>query len=267
MKTGFVGAALAVTAVAFLLGAGVLLNENLRAQEQKFRADLRLEIFLRDDTTQDELRDLRNQVMRLAGYESSNYRDKTEAYAQMQGALGSQLLPAGGLNPFPNSLVVTFAPRYAFFQTFLDAETSLKSVRCVEGIRYPKAALLSQEGTYSFFRKTSTLLLLLVAVALFLVVWIGMRRIATARREEFRVLALLGAGWKQIGFTLIGKGLLLAGVSAAAGVLLLYVVWQMSLKLSLQLTFISLNGIVLVLACALTSAILSGLLAARSHIK
>lgn len=265
MKTGLIGTILAATAVVLLLGAGLLLHENLRKQEQKFRADLRFEIFLRDDATSDELRDLTNQVESLTGYESSDYRDKSEAYAQMQGTLGSQLLPAGGFNPFPNSLIVTFATKYAVFQTFQEAETNLKTTRCVEGIRYPKSAILTQESTYVFISKTSKLLLLLVAAALFLVVWIGIRRMALTQREEHRILVLLGAGWKQIALPLLGKGLLVGLASAFGGILLLYLCWHLSLKLSLQLAFISGNGIVLVAGWSLVSGILSGIVTTRSH--
>lgn len=265
--TGLVGVILASTVVAMLLGAGILLQENLQRQEQKFRADLRLELFLRDDTTPAELRELTDQVKSLTGYESSHYQDKAGAYAQMQGTLGTQLLPAGGYNPFPNSLIVTFVPKAATFQNFQSAENRLKSIRCVEGIRYPKASLLSQENVYSFFGKTATLLLLLVTAALFLIMWLGVRRVALAQREESRILVLLGANWKQIGLPLIGKGLTVGITAAIAGLLLLYLFWHLSSRLSLQLSFITGNGIAVVAACSIAAGAISAIVAARSQLK
>ena len=265
--TGLGGVILAAAIVVMLLGAGILLRENLRKQEQKFRADLRLELFLRDDTTPAELRELTDQVASLIGYESFEDQDKAEAYARMQGTLGTQLLPAGGYNPFPNSLIVTFVPKAATFQNFQSAENQLKSVRCVEGIRYPKASLMSQENTYSFFGKAATLLLLLVTAALFLIMWLGMRRIALARKEESRVLVLLGANWKQIGLPLIGKGLTVGIAAAIAGLLLLYLFWHLSSNLSLQLSFITGNGIAVVAACCIAAGAISAIVTARSQLK
>jgi cell division protein FtsX len=266
-KVGLIGVILAATVVVMLLGAGILLQENLHRQEQKFRADLRLELFLRDDTTPAELRELTDQVASLNGYESFEDQNKAEAYARMQGTLGTQLLPSGGYNPFPNSLIVTFVPSAATFQNFQSAENQLKSIRCVEGIRYPKASLMSQENIYSFFGKTATLLLLLVTVALFLVVWLGMRRIALARKEESRILVLLGANWKQIGLPLIGKGLTIGIAAAIAGLLLLYLFWHLSSRLSLQLSFITGNGIAVVAACSIAAGAISALMTARSQLK
>jgi cell division protein FtsX len=250
-----------------LLGAGILLRENLHKQEQKFRADLRLELFLRDDTTPDELRALTDQVASLTGYESFEDQDKAEAYARMQGTLGTQLLPPGGYNPFPNSLIVAFIPKAATFQNFQSAENRLKSFRCVEGIRYPKASLMSEENIYSFFGKASTLLLLLVVAALFLIMWLGVRRIALARKEESRILVLFGANWKQIGLPLIGKGLTVGIAAAIAGLFLLYLFWHLSSRLSLQLTFINGNGIAVVVACSVVAGAISAILAARSQLK
>jgi cell division protein FtsX len=266
-KVGLIGVIFAATVVVMLLGAGILLQENLHRQEQKFRADLRLELFLRDDTTPAELRELTDQVASLNGYESFEDQNKAEAYARMQGTLGTQLLPSGGYNPFPNSLIVTFVPRAATFQNFQSAENQLKSLRCVEGIRYPKASLMSQENIYSFFGKTATLLLLLVTVALFLVVWLGMRRIALARKEESRILVLLGANWKQIGLPLIGKGLTIGIAAAIAGLLLLYLFWHLSSRLSLQLSFITGNGIAVVAACSIAAGAISAIATAQSQLK
>jgi cell division protein FtsX len=248
---GLIGVILAATVVVLILSAGILLQENLHRQEQKFRTDLRLELFLRDDTTPVELRELTVQVKSLAGYESFEDQDKAEAYARMQGALGTQLLPPGGYNPFPNSLIVTFAPKAATFRNFQNAENRLKSIRCVEGIRYPKASLMSQENVYSFFGRTATLLMLLVAAALFLVMWLGLRKIVSARREESRILLLLGASWKQIGLPLVGKGLTVGIAAAITGLLLLYLFWHLSSGLSLQLSFITGNGIAIVAACSM----------------
>ena len=265
--TDVFGVILASTVAVLLLSAGILLQENLHRQEQKFRADLRLELFLRDDMTPAELRELADQVKSLAGYESFEDQDKAEAYARMQGALGTQLLPPGGYNPFPNSLIVTFAPKAATFQNFQSAENRLKSLRCVEGIRYPKASLMSQENVYSFFGKTATLLMLLVAAALFLVMWLGIRRIALARKEESRILLLLGANWKQIGLPLIGNGLTIGIAAAITGLLLLYLFWHLSSRLSLQLSFITGNGIAFVVACSIVAGAISAILAARSQLK
>jgi cell division protein FtsX len=265
--TGLVGVILAATVVVVLLGAGMLLRENLLRQEQKFRADLRFELFLRDDTTPAELRELIDQVVSLTGYESFENQDKAEAYARMQGTLGTQLLPPGGYNPFPNSLIVTFVPKAATFQNFQSAENRLKSVRCVEGIRYPKASLMSQDNIYSFFGKAATLLLLLVTAALFLVVWLGMRRIALVRKEESRILLLLGANWKQIGLPLIGKGLMVSIAAAIAGLLLLYLFWHLSSRLSLQLSFITGNGIAVVATCCIAAGTISAIVVARSQLR
>ena len=266
-RTGFVGVALAAAVVVMLLGATVLLRENLQRQEQRFKADLRLELFLRDDTTPDELRELINEVKSLVGYESFGYRDKSEAYAEMQTTLGKQLLPTSGLNPFPNSVIVTLAPHSSDYRSFQSAENELKVIRCVEGIRYPKASMISQENAYAFFSKAATALMLLTALSLLLILWLAARKTALAGHEETRVLKLLGAGWKQIGWPLVFKGFAVGLTAGVAGLLLLYLLWRLSLQLPLQLSFITGNAIATIIVSCLFAGLASGLLTARSQLR
>ena len=266
-RTGFIGVALAAAVVVMLLGATVLLRENLQRQEQRFKADLRLELFLRDDTTPDELSALIDDVKSLVGYESFSYRDKSEAYAEMQTTLGKQLLPASGLNPFPNSIMVVFAPQSSNYRSFQSAENKLKVIRCVEGVRYPKASMISQENVFAFFGKAATALLLLTAAALLLIFWLGARKTALTNHEETRVLKLLGAGFRQIGLPLVVTGFTIGLTAGVAGLFFLYLLWHLSSRLPLQLSFITGNGIAMIIACCLIVGLTSGLVAARSQLR
>jgi cell division protein FtsX len=266
-RTGGVGVALAAALVVMLLGATVLLRENLQRQEQRFKADLRLELFLRDDTTPLELQALTDDIKSLVGYESFSYRDKSEAYAEMQTTLGRQLLPTGGHNPFPNSVIVIFAPQSSNYRSYQNAESKFKAIRCVEGVRYPKSSMISQENVYAFFSKAAAALLLLTAVALLLLMLLAVRKTALARCEETRVLKLLGAGWKRIGLPLVIKGLTVGLSSGIAGLLLLYLLWRLSARLPLQLSFITDNGIATIIGCCLIVGLTSGLVTARSQLR
>jgi cell division transport system permease protein len=264
---GLAGVMLSSMLVVVLLGAATLLRENLLSQEQKFKADLRLEVFLRDDTNSDELRAVTSEIVSLTGYESHSYRDKTEAYNQMQASLGSQLLPSGGFNPFPNSFVVTFAAKSANYQNFQAAENRLKAIRCVESVRYPKATLISQENLFSFFAKAWLVLTLLASALLLAVMWLGLRKIALACREQTRVLVLLGAGWKEVGLPLLVKALLAGIVAAAAGLILLKALWVLSARFPLQLSFITGNGIATVVAFTVAAAMIAGALVAQRQLR
>ncbi len=264
---GIIGITISATVVVMLLGIVFLLRENLQSQQQKFRGDLQLEIFLRDDTSPDGLRLLTNEVASLSGYESSTYRDKTEAFAQMQATLGSQVLPSSGYNPFPNSLIIKFASGLSTFSNYQAAESKLKAFRCVEDIRYPKALLISQESTYAFFDKAGLVLLALTLAMLLLVMWIGIRRMALARSEQTRVLLLLGAGWKQIALPLLANGLTSGMIAALAGLMLLYLLWHFSAGLPLQLAFLTGNGLALVAVCTVIAGVFAGLYESRSQMK
>ncbi len=266
-RADLVGVTLATALVVMLLGAGILLRENLHRQDQRFRADLRLEVFLRDDTTSDELRRLINELQSLTGFASLEHRDKVEAYARMQDVLGTQLLPSGGFNPFPSSLIVMFKPAAATFQTFQNAENQLKNVRYVEGTRYPKAALMSQDNVFSFFNRASILLLFALAISLLLVMWLGMRRVALISREESRILRLLGADWRQIGLPLAGRGLAVGAAAAVVGLLLLYVLWDFSARLSLQLSFITGYGVAVVAVCSVAAGVISASITAWGQLR
>jgi cell division protein FtsX len=257
-----------VAALAFcLLGISVLLKENLGSYERNYRANLRFEIFLRDETSPRELQTLLAMIKSLDGYQSFYYRDKAEAYTQVQQSLGVQLLPDSGFNPLPNAISVSFAMQSSTARVFSGVEECLRSVRCVEETDYGKESLLAQERTLtSFGRLASALELLTFVSALMVVLW-GVRKSALLRCEETRVLKLFGAGWRQIGLPLVTEGTFVGLIAAILGVSLLYLFWRLSPIPNLELAHLSAVGSVMIVLSGLLAGVASSLLIAQRQLR
>lgn len=250
--------------VFLLLGVVVLLRENLARFEFQSKSSAKLELYLRDDTSPTELIALQEQIRSLPGMQSINYHRKEEALSEMEGILGSQLIGLEENNPFPSSLVLSITPSFVSLENFEGMATALKSTRCVEEIDYRREWLARQEKTFLFLKNLSRVLLLTTSLAAILALFFLMRRSLQGRRQEFGIFRLFGGGWRYVGLSIIGHGILLTAISTCIAYLALYLSWKTLHLLPLELQFLSISsGIVIVTSILFAGAASSFILANR----
>lgn len=263
----FVGTVIVAGLVFGLLGVAAMLKENVDNYEKEYRARLSLEIYLRDDTTPQELQALIDSVKSLTGYQAFRFRGKAEAYNRMQQSLGVQILPNNGFNPFPNAVSVSLAPQFAGYPSFARAESDLHRVRCVEEINYGKSQLMAQERLFVSLKRLTLILEIVTLLAAVAVVFWGIRKMALSRRQETRILKLFGAGWKQIGIKTVAEGSLLGTAAAAIGVAVSYLFCLIAPAMPMQLVFVSMAVSITIGLVGLIAGMSAGLLVARSQLK
>ncbi|MCK4858049.1 MAG: permease-like cell division protein FtsX [candidate division Zixibacteria bacterium] len=256
-----------VTGLIFLLlGMVVLITENFRSYNRQIKAELEFEVYLSDDTTPIELYLLTIAIRDVPGFNALRLQDRSEAYAQMQELLGKELLPNGGFNPFPNTIVVDFTEKTSTLAAFGAAAEELATFRCIENINYGEEWLLTQEPLFAFLNLCSTSLALLVFAATVILVFWAVSKIVYSRQEEIKALLMHGAGFRQIGIPLILEGCALGTLGAILGELLLVLLWQASCQLPLQLAFISTTSMVAIPLSGFFSGITAGYLVVTRRI-
>lgn len=256
--------AIFVTGLIFLLlGLMVLLLENFRSYDHRLRSEINLQVFLRDDITPAELYELGLKLQNLPDVSSIRYKNKTEAFDEMQTMLGDQLLPDNAANPFPNSFLISFSERtttLAHLQTVAD---SLGQERAVDQVSFNREWLQSQEPILEFLRVVSTFLALLVFAAAVIQVFWTVSRTAITRREEIEVLKSAGAGWRHIGMPLLVEGGVLGLLSGILGIVALYFLWLAARSLPIHPEFVSASSAMAVPLAGLFSGLTAAYVAVR----
>ncbi len=94
----------------FVLGMFMLIVMNMNHMASSLESQVQISVYLQDDATDSEKRDIERDITSMQGIESVNYISKDEALERFRERLGEQkyLLEAlGDTNPLPDSFEVT----------------------------------------------------------------------------------------------------------------------------------------------------------------
>lgn len=261
--TSHPGGLLVIGLTFLLLGLMILLLENFRAYDRQVRSSIALQLYLHDNITMTELYQLGLSLQNLDDVRSVEYKSRDAAYSEMQRMLGDELLPESGVNPFPNSVVVYFSEAATTLSRLEPIADELEKKDFVDQVDFNREWLQSQEPILEFLRVVSTFLALLVFAAAVLQILWAVNRTAASRMNEIEVLKISGAGWKHLGLPLMLEGSTLGIVSSILGLIALYLIWHISLKLPIKTQFISTQSIIAMPLVGLFSGFTAGYLMTR----
>jgi cell division transport system permease protein len=242
-------------------GLTTLVVQNLRDYEQSLRSRLRFEIYLRDQTTPEQVQLLITQLKTLEGFVQFSYRDKTDVFEQMQTALGTQLLPDDATNPFPSVVEIAFTPPYSNLANFNLIEIVLRKFPFVEEVNYGADWLTAHEKTFSSAEQILSALRTITSVCTFLLMFWFMRRIILSREQYYTILRRLGAGWRMMAIPFILRKTVLGMAAAALSLVALYGCFRLVTGWQIDVTFVTAANMSIVLGFGGIVALLSATLA------
>ncbi len=184
-----------LAAVLFVGGVNLLLLANLGSNVGRWKNDLRVSIYLRDDAKPADVNALHDRVAALGGVSRVDRVDKDEALRRFKASfkdLADVPSELGG-NPLPASLEVVLAPgpgSQAAAKAVRDATVGASSV---EEIRYDQEFLDRVDALLGVARWGGALLGLVVLTAVAFVVSGVLRLTVYARRDEVDIMHLVGA--------------------------------------------------------------------------
>ncbi len=242
-------------------GLTTLVVQNLRDYEQSLRARLRFEVYLRDQTTPDQVQLLIEQVKSLEGFAQFSYRDKSDVFEQVQTALGTQLLPDDAANPFPSVVEIAFTPPFSNLANFDKVDILLQKYPFVEEVNYGSDWLTAHEKTFASAERILSALRIITAACSFLLMFWFMRRVILSREQYFTILRRLGAGWRMMAFPFILRKTILGMAAAALSLVALYGCFRLVTGWSIDISFVTLANMITVLGFGGIVALLSSTLA------
>ncbi len=229
-KTMSLASIFAITAMMLILGLFFTLAVNLNLFTEMVKRDYdTVEVFLKDDVSEEDAKAIMNEVTGINGVSEVEYRSKAQALKIMRDRWGSSgyLLDSLGGNPLPNSILVTV--------TSLDAADAVNSqvaaIQGVESTKYYKETVDKLTKVTNFLQYGSLAIMLFLVLISIIVVSNMIKLTVFARAREISIMKYIGAtNWFIRGPFLV-EGIIIGMLSAAAAAGIVYVVYSNAVDL------------------------------------
>jgi cell division transport system permease protein len=186
-------------------------------------SELSMEVFLSEDTADSTVPALQTTIADIGGIASVEYVSKEQARVELNRLIGTDLLVGyDSTNPLPRSLMLSFSPEYLTTAEMADIEGRIEKMPGVSHIAYSKRWLEKAESTRTVLLNIGMVLGALILATALITSVNSIRLMTQARAVGFYQMRLLGAGKLFLALPLLIEGLLIGGLSAAAGWVLIY---------------------------------------------
>ena len=224
-KTTTIASLFAITAMMLILGLFFTLAVNLNLFTEMVKRDYdTVEVFLNDDLSEDDAKEIMNEVTGISGVSEVEYRSKAQALKIMRDRWGSSgyLLDSLGGNPLPNSILVTV--------TSLDAADAVNSqvstIQGVESTKYYKETVDKLTKVTNFLQYGSMAIMIFLVLISIIVVSNMIKLTVFARAREISIMKYIGAtNWFIRGPFLV-EGIIIGMLSAGAAAVIVYIVYS-----------------------------------------
>lgn len=252
-----------ITLTVIIGSALILISNYLREQIKGLKDKPAMIVFLKDSVGESQGREFRSQLEKIDWAATVTYISKKEALErgqEMFGEFGKTLTEGfADSNPFPASLEIYITDTLVAPEKLLRHVTQIRSFSQVEDVKY-------EEEASEFIRKVETVLLGLGGLmggASVIIVCFSIMLTAYFRREEIRVMRLVGATYWYIRVPLIAQGVFLGLIGSLSGIVSFYTLFRIFVPRITQIQFIPLDQIGLIIL----GGVLLGLLGSVSPIR
>jgi cell division transport system permease protein len=227
---GWRGAALAALTIAaslFVLGLFLVINANVQALVSGWTQSAELSVFLRDDVTQEQLRDVDQMAERSGLIAERRYVSKSEALSRFRADYPDLAGAAAAMdpNPLPASFELRLKASMREARNAVDGfSAAVSAMPGVADVRYDRQWLGRLNLLVRGARVIGTVIVAVLALAAAMTVAGVVRLAAAARRNEIEIMQLVGAPLPYVRGPFVVEGLLqgvlgagLALVALAAG--------------------------------------------------
>ena len=196
-RAGFMSAAcvLIMTFSLLIFGIFLLATANLREVLRYAHEKVEIVAFLEDGITVGGLDSLRMELDAIPFIEERRYIDPEEALTKLRSEFGprSFILDALDENPMPASFEITLKPQYRLRDRVISVAERIAKLPGVEDVSYGRGWITRLESLVRMFALIDICVGLVVAVASIVTVSYTVRLTLYARKEQIRVLKLVGA--------------------------------------------------------------------------
>ena len=255
-----------ITLTVTIGSALILVGNYLHGEIEDLKEKPAIVVYIKDSVGESEGREFRSQIEKIEWAATVTYVSKEEALAKgerMFGEFGKTLTEGfADSNPFPASLEIYIRETLLPPEKLLQLVTQLNSFPQVEDVTH-------EEETSEFIRKIETVLLGLgglMGAASVIIVCFSIMLTAYFRREEIRVMRLVGATYWYIRVPLIAQGVFLGFIGSLLGILSFYTLFSIFIPRISDIRFIPLDQVGLILIGGVLLGLLGSIAPIRRYV-
>ena len=255
-----------ITLTVAIGSALILIGNHLRGEVEKLKDKAAVIVFLKDSVGESQGREFRSQIEKIDWAATVTYVSKEEALArgeEMFGEFGKTLTEGfADSNPFPASLEIYITDTLIAPEKLMQHVSQIESFSQVEDVKY------EQEAS-EFIRKVEMVLLGLGGLmggASVIIVCFSIMLTAYFRREEIRVMRLVGATYWYIRVPLIAQGVFLGFIGSLFGIVSFYTLFRIFVPRISDLQFIPLDQVGLILLGGVLLGLLGSIAPIRRYV-
>ena len=215
----------AITCMMLILSLFFILFININAAAETIKGDYdSIEIFLLDETTQDDANVMIADLKQQEGVEDAFYKTKEEAMAEFRARWGDNgyLLDSLEDNPLPNSVVIKIADLEKADAIAEHAAT----YEGIEDVKYYKSTVDKLLKATDFIKISALVIMLFLIIVSIIVVSNTIKLTVFNRADEISIMKYVGAtNWFIRGPFLV-EGILIGVISAAISLAITYLVYD-----------------------------------------
>lgn len=219
-----------IVIVLFLLGAFLMLAQNLGAAAQGVESTLGLSVYLKDGTSPTRVQELIAQARTLPEVASVNLRSKQDALAVMRKSLGEQGSFLDGLadadNPLPASLEIKLQAESISEETLRSLAQKFSADAVVEDVQYSHALVHDLSELLALLRTIGVSALIFLQAVVVFIIANTVRLALISRSDEIDIMQLVGAGDNFVRLPFVVEGVLHGAIGGIVAAVLLAVFSQ-----------------------------------------
>ena len=255
-----------ITLTVTIGSALILIGNYLRREIEDLKDKPAMIVFLTDSVGESEGREFRSQIEKIDWAATVTYVSKEEALArgeEMFGVFGKTLTEGfADSNPFPASLEIYIEDTLLPSEKLLQHVSQIRSFAQVEDVKY-------EQESSEFIRKVEMVLLGLGGLmggASVIIVCFSIMLTAYFRREEIRVMRLVGATYWYIRVPLIAQGVFLGFIGSLSGIVSFYTLFRIFVPRISEMKFIPLDQLGLILLGGILIGLLGSIAPIRRYV-
>ena len=256
-----------VTLTVTIASALILIGNYLQGEIENLKDRPAIIIFLKDTIGESEGQEFRSQIEKLDWASSVIYVSKKEALArseEMFGNFGKTLTEGfSDSNPFPASLEIYIQ------ETLLEPDKLSQFTAQLRSFTHQVEDVTSEQASSEFIRKVEMVLTGLgglMGAASVIIVCFSIMLTAYFRREEIRVMRLVGATYWYIRIPLIAQGVFLGFIGSFSGILSFYVLFRLFVPRITEIQFIPWDQLGLILLGGVLLGLLGSIAPIRRYV-
>jgi cell division transport system permease protein len=255
-----------ITLTVTIGSALILIGNYLRREIEDLKDKPAMIVFLTDSVGESEGREFRSQIEKIDWAATVTYVSKEEALArgeEMFGVFGKTLTEGfADSNPFPASLEIYIEDTLLPSEKLLQHVSQIRSFAQVEDVKY-------EQESSEFIRKVEMVLLGLGGLmggASVIIVCFSIMLTAYFRREEIRVMRLVGATYWYIRVPLIAQGVFLGFIGSLSGIISFYTLFHLFVPRISEIQFIPFDQLGLILLGGILLGLLGSIAPIRRYV-